>query len=95
MFQKLWQTHVDFEMGLRSAVKDTEMLIPDCFIANKEKFLFYGEFCSNLTTGQELLDKLIETNPVIKEKVRVSWSIQRNGYDDDDDDEDFEIVFAP
>lgn len=77
--EKLWQTHVDFEMGLRSAVKDTEMLIPDCFIANKEKFLFYGEFCSNLTTGQELLDKLIETNPVIKVKVRECELYSVNG----------------
>src|SRR6218665_1768843 len=47
----------------------------DCFITWKERFLIYGEFCSNLTSAQELIGTLCSRSPQIKTAVEVSTPI--------------------
>lgn len=46
--------------------------VADCFVTWKEKFLLYGEFCSNLPKAQELLDRLCNGDQLIQQKVLVS-----------------------
>ena len=70
-FQDLWTTHNEFEINLKATKASPTLTIPDCFISNKEKFLFYGEFCSNLTPSQELIDKLCLTAPNVQQKIQV------------------------
>ena len=50
------------------------MMIADCFIKWKEKFLAYGEFCSNLPKVQSILDKLCQ-NASVHQCIVVSLSI--------------------
>jgi guanine nucleotide exchange factor VAV len=69
--EKLWAIHTDFKADLMKACeKNTTKSIPDCFVTCKEKFLFYGEYCSNLTLAQETMDKLCQNNSSMQAKVQ-------------------------
>ena len=46
--------------------------IPDCFIQWKEKFLIYGDFCSNLPKAQEKVDELCSKSEAVRAKIDVS-----------------------
>lgn len=52
--------------------KESVHTISDCFITNKEKFLIYGEYCSNLLPAQDLLDNVCNTTPAVLNLVTVS-----------------------
>ena len=74
--QKLHDIHQDFYNDLTKAVGPAELnpmsiTVADCFIMNKEKFLIYGEFCSNLVAAQERLDQMC-LNPEVQKRVTVS-----------------------
>jgi len=70
--QRLYEVHSQFSKDLKMATqKQSVHTIADCFIMNKEKFLIYGEYCSNLLQAQELLDHLCNTNPVVQKRVAV------------------------
>ena len=51
--------------------KQSVHTIADCFIMNKEKFLVYGEYCSNLLQAQDLLDHVCNTNQRVQKLVGV------------------------
>jgi len=51
--------------------KESAHTIADYFIQNKEKFLIYGEYCSNLQQAQELLDQICSTMPTVQNLVSV------------------------
>jgi len=70
--QKLYEVHFQFSKDLKmSATKQSVHTIADCFITNKEKFLIYGEYCSNLLSAQEQLDNLCNTMPNVQSLVTV------------------------
>lgn len=52
-----------------SALNTSNITIADCFIKWKEKFLIYGEFCSNLPKAQDQVDKICQKDPVIMETI--------------------------
>ena len=62
--------HTDFLAELNKAVKGAG--IPDCFVKYKEKFLIYGDFCSNLPHSQEKVDELCTKSEAVREKINVS-----------------------
>jgi len=64
--------HSQFSKDLKMATqKKSVHTIADCFIMNKERFLVYGEYCSNLLPAQDLLDNLCNTNPQVQKRVVV------------------------
>jgi guanine nucleotide exchange factor VAV len=68
--EKLCEIHQHFLSELTKACsRETTLTIADCFIMSKEKFLIYGEFCSNLIEAQELLDRLCTQDPKIQQYV--------------------------
>lgn len=74
--QKLLEIHQNFSDDLVKACgppshNPSGVTIADCFIMNKEKFLIYGEYCSNLIEGQERLDQLC-LDPTVQQHVTVS-----------------------
>lgn len=67
---KLTSAHTEFKSSLLQACECTSALsIPDCFVMCKEKFLFYGEYCANLTLAQETIDRLCLVNSVLNSKI--------------------------
>ncbi len=75
LFQKLHTIHTGFHSELQKAVserKGKHHSIGECFTKWKQKFLIYGEFCSNLTKAQDLVDELCRRNPLIQSTVDVS-----------------------
>lgn len=70
--QKLYEVHSQFSTNLRMATTHESVhTIADCFIMNKEKFLIYGEYCSNLLHAQDVLDKVCNTTPAVQSVVTV------------------------
>jgi guanine nucleotide exchange factor VAV len=76
--EELHTIHVGFHSDLQKAYSNrhntfssnSSLTIADCFIKWKEKFLKYGEFCSNLPRVQLVIDKLIQNqslNQIITE----------------------------
>ncbi len=76
LFQKLHTIHTGFHSELQKAVSDRggggKHSIGECFTKWKSKFLIYGEFCSNLTKAQDLVDELCRRNPLIQSTIDVS-----------------------
>jgi len=64
--------HSQFSKDLiLASKKESVHTIADCFITNKEKFLIYGEYCSNLLPAQDLLDNVCNTMPAVQNLVTV------------------------
>jgi len=75
-FQRFHTIHTGFHADLNKAVGVSRdgggtTTIADCFVTWKEKFLLYGDFCSNLPKAQDLLDKLCNSNQLIQQRVLV------------------------
>jgi len=66
-----------YEELLMATNKESGRTIADCFITIKEKFLIYGEYCSNLLTAQELLDHVCNTMPPVQKRVTVRFFVCR------------------
>ena len=72
--QELFKVHTGFQSDLSracnpaSASKNT---IAGCFIKWKEKFLIYGEFCSNLPDAQDLVDEVGRKDPAVELALKV------------------------
>ena len=77
-FQQLYAIHNEFLAALKKATGTTpckashKPTIPDCFMQWKEKFLIYGDFCSNLPRAQERVDELVARSEALREKINVS-----------------------
>jgi len=70
--QQLYEAHSQFSKDMQLVInKDSGHTIADIFILNKEKFLIYGEYCSNLLSAQDLLDYLCNTKPAVQSRVTV------------------------
>lgn len=75
LFQQLHTIHTGFHSEIQKSVADKKgshkVSIADCFIKWKPKFLIYGEFCSNLTKAQDMVDELSRRNPMIAQNIEV------------------------
>ncbi|XP_076353877.1 protein vav-like isoform X4 [Tachypleus tridentatus] len=67
--KELAEIHNAFHSELFKACTSSQHRISDCFIHWKDKFVIYGEYCSNLPTSQELLDELCNKNEVINQCI--------------------------
>lgn len=78
LLQQLYGIHTEFLSLLKKATGATPVkashkpTIPDCFMQYKDKFLIYGDFCSNLPRAQERVDELCARSEAIREKINVS-----------------------
>lgn len=71
--QTLYEEHSQFLEQLLSANSEySRITISDCFIMFKERFLIYGDFCTNLPKATKLVEQLCKTNPQIKSAITVS-----------------------
>lgn len=77
--QNLYHIHQGFHADLVKACNPRltsnysgmgHVTIADCFIKWKEKFLAYGEFCSNLPRVQMTLDRLMQ-NTTMQQHIMV------------------------
>jgi guanine nucleotide exchange factor VAV len=48
-----------------------QVTLADCFIRWKERFLIYGDYCSNLPAAQETIETLCKSNERIQAGVKV------------------------
>jgi len=77
--QDLEEIHKRFHGELREASRpDASTLISDVFIANKTKFLRYGEYCSGLQPAQELIDELCDKDDALSQRV-AKCQMEANG----------------
>ncbi|XP_076314023.1 protein vav-like isoform X2 [Tachypleus tridentatus] len=67
--KELCEIHTGFHSELFKACTSSQYKISDCFIHWKDKFVIYGEYCSNLPYSQELLDDLCNKNEIINQSV--------------------------
>ncbi|XP_022235087.1 guanine nucleotide exchange factor VAV2-like [Limulus polyphemus] len=67
--KELCEIHTGFHSELFKACTSSQYKISDCFIHWKDKFVIYGEYCSNLPFSQELLDDLCNKNEIINQSV--------------------------
>jgi guanine nucleotide exchange factor VAV len=74
VWQELYKVHSSFLEALNAAVSnDTGTTIPDCFIMFKEKFIVYGDYCTNLPHAQKKLDQLCKNNPQVQQRIAVGF----------------------
>ena len=77
LFQQLHTIHTGFHSEIQKSVGDKKghhkNSIADCFTKWKPKFLIYGEFCSNLTKAQDMVDELSRRNPMIAQNIEVTF----------------------
>lgn len=60
-FQTMLVVHKSFYEDLLETLNtDSRMTVAECFISKKEKFLVYGEYCSNVAKIQHRIDSLLE-----------------------------------
>lgn len=83
--QDLHTVHAGFHSDLAKACSDRHntfttssnaLTIADCFVKWKEKFLKYGEYCSNLPRVQTVLDRLVQ-NPTASQAIAVIFFVTR------------------
>jgi len=67
-----------FSADLEAATTSSNVLsaISKCFTKAKTKFLIYAEYCSNLLSAQDLLDRLCEHSPTVGVKIKVSFTCE-------------------
>ena len=75
VWQKLYNVHGNFLEVLKRAVSDNDSgtTIPDCFIMFKEKFIIYGDYCTNLPHAQKKLDQLCKNNQQFQQRIAVGF----------------------
>lgn len=67
--KELAEVHTGFHSELFKACSSTQNKISNCFIHWKEKFVLYGEYCTNLPRAQELVDELCTKNELVNQAV--------------------------
>ncbi|KAL3242747.1 hypothetical protein MRX96_002513 [Rhipicephalus microplus] len=68
--KELAETHTGFHADLHKAcVSSQHLKISDCFLRWKEKFIVYGDYCSNLPKAQEQIDELCSKKQLVNQCV--------------------------
>ncbi|GAB6033077.1 hypothetical protein CHUAL_012691 [Chamberlinius hualienensis] len=70
--KELAETHTGFFSDLNKATSAGTSFsdkLCDCFLHWKEKFVIYGEYCSNLPRAQEMVDEICRKNEAINQQV--------------------------
>ncbi|CAM1314469.1 VAV2 (predicted) [Pycnogonum litorale] len=63
------EIHTGFHSDLYKACTSSQHQISECFLHWKEKFIIYGNYCSNLPIAQELVDDLCNKSEIINQAV--------------------------
>lgn len=68
--KELAETHAGFHADLHKAcLSPQHMKISDCFLRWKDKFIVYGDYCSNLPKAQEQIDELCSKKQLVNQSV--------------------------
>ncbi|EEC19102.1 Rho guanine nucleotide exchange factor, putative, partial [Ixodes scapularis] len=70
--KELADTHAGFHADLHKAClvpQQQQMRISDCFLRWKDKFIVYGDYCSNLPKAQEQIDELCTKKQLVNQCV--------------------------
>ncbi|KAG0429492.1 hypothetical protein HPB47_023584 [Ixodes persulcatus] len=70
--KELADTHAGFHADLHKAClapQQQQMRISDCFLRWKDKFIVYGDYCSNLPRAQEQIDELCTKKQLVNQCV--------------------------
>ncbi|XP_049272801.1 protein vav isoform X2 [Rhipicephalus sanguineus] len=68
--KELAETHTGFHADLHKAcVSSQHLKISDCFLRWKDKFIVYGDYCSNLPKAQEQIDELCSKKQLVNQCV--------------------------
>ncbi|KAI0230095.1 Guanine nucleotide exchange factor VAV2 [Lamellibrachia satsuma] len=70
--EELFKIHTGFQSDLTRACNPnsaSKITIASCFIKWKEKFLIYGEFCSNLPEAQDLVDEVCKKDQSVEQTI--------------------------
>lgn len=65
----LAKIHTEFHSELYKACTSSQYKISECFLHWKEKFIIYGDYCSNLPHSQELIDELCNKSELVNQTV--------------------------
>lgn len=76
------EIHTGFHSDLYKACTSSQHQISECFLHWREKFIVYGDYCSNLPVAQELMDDLCCKNETINQAVHVSVNICETYYNE-------------
>ncbi|XP_077504211.1 proto-oncogene vav-like isoform X2 [Amblyomma americanum] len=68
--KELADTHTGFHADLHKAcISSQHLKISDCFLRWKDKFIVYGDYCSNLPKAQEQIDELCSKKQLVNQSV--------------------------
>lgn len=68
--KELAETHAGFHGDLHKAcLSPQHHRISDCFLRWKDKFIVYGDYCSNLPRAQEQIDELCSKKQLVNQSV--------------------------
>ncbi|XP_075548673.1 vav guanine nucleotide exchange factor isoform X2 [Dermacentor variabilis] len=68
--KELAETHTGFHADLHKACLSSQHLkISECFLRWKDKFIVYGDYCSNLPKAQEQIDELCSKKQLVNQCV--------------------------
>ncbi|XP_014677950.1 PREDICTED: guanine nucleotide exchange factor VAV2-like isoform X2 [Priapulus caudatus] len=67
--EDLCMIHTGFHSELHRAYVTGVPTFAECFLKWRDKFLLYGDFCSNLPHAQDLIDELCNSRELVKQTV--------------------------
>ncbi|XP_064457585.1 protein vav-like isoform X2 [Ornithodoros turicata] len=68
--KELAETHTGFHADLHKACTSSHhMKISECFMRWKDKFIIYGDYCSNLPRAQEQIDELCNKKQLVNQYI--------------------------
>lgn len=69
--QELYDVHQLFLNQLNKMVTDKSVKLSSIFIQNRENFLLYGSYCSNLSTAMTVLQDICDKESDVRRKIEV------------------------
>ncbi|KAG1651347.1 Guanine nucleotide exchange factor VAV2 [Nymphon striatum] len=63
------EIHTGFHSDLNKACNSAQHQISECFLHWREKFITYGDYCSNLPHAQDLVDDLCNRSEIINQAI--------------------------
>lgn len=76
--KELAEIHTGFHSELYKACTSSHYKISECFLHWKDKFIVYGEYCSNLPAAQELIDELCNKSEITNQAI-LRCQVEANG----------------
>ncbi|XP_035216160.1 protein vav-like isoform X3 [Stegodyphus dumicola] len=67
--KELAEIHTGFHSELYKACTSSHYKISECFLHWKDKFIVYGEYCSNLPAAQERVEDLCNKSEVVNQAI--------------------------